>query len=195
MENCTWKSTTKQIYTGVMLYSLCGIVSGLVAILAFLSGGFWSVLSVILSIAIIVGYVLYFIGLRNFKNVVMEPDAPVVNKLYTAVILVIIGYIVGFIPVAGGIIQAILNIIAFIMMMVAYNKLRKSTTFPGLARKGASMLFTAMILSLIGAVISIIPLVGTIIAAILNIISFIMVLLGWKKIADDDLASSTPAVE
>ena len=186
--NLNWKSTTKQIYTGVMLYSLCGMVAGLVGILAFLMGGFWGTLSIILSIAIIVGYIMYFLGLKNFKNVVKEPDAPVVNKLYTAVLLVIIGYIVAFIPLAGGIIAGILNIIAFIMMLIAYNKLKKSPTFPELARKGASMLFTAMILALVGAIFGIIPLVGAIIAGILNIISFIMVLLGWKKIADADLA-------
>lgn len=187
MENLTWKSTTKQIYTGVLLYSLCGMVSGLVAILALLGGDFWGVLSVIVSIAVIVGYIMYFLGLRNFKNVVKEPDAPVVNKLYTAVILVIIGYIIGFIPIAGAIMQGILSLIAFIMMMVAYSKLKKSPTFPELARKGASMLFTAMLLALIGSIFGIIPIVGAVIAGILNIISFIMVLLGWKKIADADL--------
>lgn len=73
------------------------------------------------------------------------------------------------------------------MMMVAYSKLKKSPTFPELARKGASMLFTAMLLALIGSIFGLIPIVGAVIAGIFNIISFIMVLLGWKKIADADL--------
>lgn len=193
MENLNWKSTTKQIYTGVMLYSICGMVAGLVGVLAFFLGGFWGVLSIVVTLAIIVGYILYFLGLRNFKNVVKAPDAPVVNKLYTAVILIIIGYVLGFIPVAGSIIAGILNLIAFIMMLVAYNKLKKSETFPELARKGASMLFSAMILALIAVVLGIIPLVGTIIAAILNIISFILVLLGWKKVADADMPAEVAA--
>lgn len=193
MENFTWKTTTKQIFTGVMLYSLCGLFDGFVDVMDFIFDGFWGVLSTILSLAIIVGYILYFIGLKNFKYVVKEPDAPVVNKIYKSVILVIIGCVVGFIPLIGGFVSGILNIIAFIMMMIAYNKLRKSPTFPELARKGASLLFTAMILSIIGAVFGIIPLVGAIIAAIFNIISFIMVLVGWKRIAADDMPVETVA--
>ena len=85
-----------------------------------------------------------------------------------------------FIPAAGGILKGIDLIVAFIFMLLAYSGLKKSETFAG--KDGAKLLFTAMILGAVGALLRIIPLIG-IIGSILLIIEFILTILGWKKIA------------
>lgn len=197
MANIAWKTTTTQMYRGVLLYSLCGVLSSILepcntaaSAVSFLNGGNGSsglgTIITLLGIAILVGYVLFFLGLKDFRSAVNAADAPAVGKLYTAVILNIVGYLLKLIPLIG-IVGGILNIVAFILALIGYSSLKSSATFPELARKGASRLFIAMILSLVGTVLGWIPLIG-IIGAIFNLIAFILTILGWKAIADAEPA-------
>ena len=72
-----------------------------------------------------------------------------------------------------------LNLIAFILCIMAYGRLRNDANFPG--RDGMKTLYTTAILQIIAAVLSIIPLIN-IIGAILAIIAFIMFIVGWGKV-------------
>lgn len=185
--------TTKSIYNGVLLYSLCGIAKSIVDPIAAVSsaasmftgsasGGGMGVISILLSLAIIAGYALFFLGLNHFRTVVNTNDAPAVQKLYVATILSIVAYVLGCIPLMGLIVK-IVSLVAFIMMLLGFSALKKSATFPADARNGASKLFIAMILSVVGIILGWIPLIGGIFAAIFNIIGFVLTILGWKKIA------------
>lgn len=197
MANITWKSTTAQMYRGVLVYSLCGVASSIAspivtahAVSSFVNNGSTggsSVILTLLGVAILVGYVLFFLGLKDFRTVVNPADAPAVGKVYTAVILNIIGYVLKLIPIIS-IIGGIINIVAFIIMLLGYSALKNSATFPERARKGASHLFVAMILSLVGTILAWIPLIG-IIGSICNLVAFILTILGWKAIADSEPAA------
>lgn len=189
----TWSQTTKQMYTGVLVYSLCGVaksivdpITGAAKLAKSFSGASASagpgVLSILLSIAIICGYVYFFLGLKEFRNVVNENDAPAVKNVYTATILSIVAYVCGCIPFLG-LVGKIVALVSFILMLMGFNALKKSATFPALACKGASMLFTAMILSIVGVVLGWIPLIGGILGAIINVVGFILTILGWGKIS------------
>lgn len=189
--------TTKSIYNGVLLYSLCGIAKSIVDPIAAASsaaamfsgsssgGGAFSVISLLLALAIIAGYVLFFLGLSHFRTVVNTNDAPAVQKLYVATIISIVAYVCMCIPFMG-LIGKILSLVAFIMMLLGFSALKKSATFPADGRNGASKLFIAMILSVVGVVLGWIPLIGGVLSAILGIVGFILTILGWKKVAYAD---------
>ena len=186
-----WKSSTKNIYIGVLLYYLCdilvdilGLVNSANSLASFMGGGSSNgsgdIFEYIVKGAVFVGAVLIFVGLGKFKNAVDKADKANVNKLYNALILLFIGSIVDFIPLLGWI-AGIMNIIAMILMLTSFSILKKSQTFPTLAKKGASQLHTAMVLSIIAIVVGWIPLIG-VIALVFSIIALIFIISGWNNI-------------
>ena len=131
------------------------------------------------------GYWLFIKSLDIFKGQVNVVDAPRIGSIRTATILSIVGVIVAVIPVIS-FVGGILNLIAWILLLLAYSGLKNSVTFPEGARRGASKLFLAMILGIIGWVIGLIPLIGSAIETILEIVAFFMVLSGWKCISQSE---------
>lgn len=97
----------------------------------------------------------------------------------------IVGAIVACIPLLG-FVGGILNLIAWILLLIAYSNLKNSMTLPEGARRGMSKLFTAMILGIIGWVVGLIPLVGGVIETILEIVAFFIVLSGWKCVSESE---------
>ncbi|GEM_PF-528148 len=199
-----WKQSTAYIFWGVLAYEVLGIVSGIVASVESASnlmsllrggGGSPSIGTILCSIGVIAGYVFFFLGIMKFSGAVDEKDVPYINKIKKAVICALCGAAFGMIPAFGAIIGWIFNLVAQILFLIAYNNLRKSTTFPSL--EGAQKLFVASVLSLVGACLSFIPAVNP----ILSFISMIFMLIGWNKIrtaelpADAAPAAETPAVE
>jgi len=162
------------------LYSLFGSLASAAGL--FGSGGFLSVLKWICFVGLIGGYVLYLKGLGDFGNILGEADAAAVGKIRLGVILGIVAVVVGIIPVAGWIIGGILNIIAFIVMIMGFSALKGSATFPVKARSGASNLFMAMILNVVATVLGWIPLIGGVIGGIVGLIAFILIFVGWNNI-------------
>jgi uncharacterized membrane protein len=55
---------------------------------------------------------------------------------------------------------------------------------PTNAKVGAGKVFTSQILAIAAAVIGIIPVAGVIISAIVEIVAFVLMLQGWKLIAN-----------
>jgi hypothetical protein len=201
MENnlSRWSQATKMIYQGVLLYSLSSVlyslfsmingwVSGAASLMEFATSGtvsagigFLDVIEWIFLLAIIVGYFLFFKGLTDFRPQLQQADGAAIGRVRLGVLLGIIGSVVSFIPVIG-FLGGILSLIGFIMMLIGYNALKGSATFPVKARSGASTLFIAMILSLVGGILAFIPLIGGVIAFIMNVVVFFMVLSGWAAI-------------
>ena len=189
-----WSQETKKIFNGILLYSFAGIAHGILDPIDSLmsmgkmfgassGGGTISTLCYIALAGIIGGYVLTFLGLSGFKNILKTEDAASISKIRTAFVLALVGAAVSFIPLMGWV-GGILNIIAFILMLMGYSALKKSATFPELARKGASLLFVAVILLIVGAILDFIPVAGGVLNGIFSIIAYIMTLLGWKKIVN-----------
>ncbi len=188
----SWQETTKSIYTGVLLYSIANVLYSIFGsintLMSFISLGggnvttnSFSTFCYILLICIIIGYFLFLKGLGDFRKIVNINDSNAVGKIFTGVILALSATVIDFIPFLGWL-GTILDIIAFFFMMIGYSALKKSETFPSKGQTGASRLFTAMILSLIGAIIGFIPLVGSPIELILDIIAFFMTISGWACI-------------
>jgi len=208
MENSTltWAGTTKTIYNGILLYAVAMLADAIITpivswgdkasdMFSFAATGSYNpgigasdVIGFLLVVAMIAGYVLYLKGLGEFRQILSGGDAESIAKVRTAVILGIVGLVAAFIPFIGWLAALVLNIVSFVMMLQGFSKLRFSPTFPALARQGASSLYTAMIVSLVGAIVSIIPLVGGFFALVLSIIAFVMLFSGWGKIKNADPA-------
>lgn len=198
--NPSWKQTTADLYNAVKIYVFAGIAVAIFGYIGSLSdaastlaslaegnlsgGGFglWDVLEILATLAIIYGYWLFIQSLDRFKGLVNAADAPRIGSIRTATILMIIGAVVACIPFIG-IVGGILNLVGWIMLLIAYSNLKNSVTFPEGARNGMSKLFTAMILGIVGWVLGLIPLIGGILAMILEIVAFFIILSGWKSVS------------
>lgn len=203
LQTTSWKQTTAALYKSVQIYAWGGVAAAIFGFICSMnsaadafsalstggmpSGGFglWDVLHMLATLAVVYGYWLFMKGINLFKTQVHSADAPRVGSIYTATILALIGAVLACIPVIS-IVGGLLNLIAWIMLLIAYSGLKNSTTFPEMARRGASKLFVAMILGVIGGVLGIIPIVGGVINMILSLIAFFMMLAGWKCIAQSD---------
>lgn len=209
MENLqqSWKQTTADLYKAVMIFTVAGIASSIFTFIlaitatasvlaAFSTGevsmsglGLWSILNIAAAVVMVYGYWLFIRSLDLFKGMVDPNDAPRIGSIRTATILSLVGVVLACIPFLG-IVGGIVNLVAWILLLIAYANLKDSVTFPAGARKGASNIFVAMILGVIGWIVGWIPIVGSVIALILSIVAFFMILAGWKAIAD----SEAPAV-
>ena len=170
-----WNCSTQAVYKSVLLYAIAGAASSLFGIIPLMG---W--IASICDLCVIAGFTVFIIKLKELSLLADEPDAAAFKKLILGVNLYFVGMMLAFIPAVGGILKGIDLIVAFIFMLLAYSALKKSETFAG--KDGAKLLFTAMILGAVGALLRIIPLIG-IIGSILLIVEFILTILGWKKIA------------
>ena len=184
-----WSHTTNSIFNAVLIFSIGTIVVGLLGgqtvVFSMVGAGVvFRVLTWIAEIAVAVGYVLYMIG----RSAVGEKEGVALGQIRTAAILSIVTAILGIFGIPAWI-NGIINFVAFVMMLVGFNTLKKSAAMPEKARNGFNQLFIAMLLNIIAVGITVIlgwiPLVGNIItaiAAILGIIGFVMVITGWAAV-------------
>jgi hypothetical protein len=207
-----WSKSTKAIFNGVLLFSIGGVLLPIINFAdglanaklyaaikmakAFGSGSAipfadrvtgLAVFGWILLAVIIFGYYLYLKGLTEFETAVEPSDSENVKKIKTATILVLVGmgviFLFGILGIGmGKFIGGCLNIVAYILMLLAYSALKSSSTFPEAARAGANMLFISMILLLCAVVLGWIPFIGGILSIIVSVIAFFMVFTGWSKI-------------
>lgn len=199
MDKTLWSKETKKIFNGILLFSLSWIAYGIIEpvkslssgldTLAFLAdtssptGGVSTTLSIItylLLIGIGVGYILTIAGLGKFGAILEEADKKAICSVRTAFILALIAVVLNALPLIPGIVGDIVYLIAVILLLTGYGKLKGSSTFAG--GSGASTLFVAVILILVGWVLDFIPLVGDWIESLLTVIAYILTLVGWKSI-------------
>lgn len=201
MTNAIYRAETGKIFWCIIANLVIGVVGGIAAAVAVLGGaaeiasggeigggalGGAAALLIIIALASVAISVITLMAYARLQKDFGETtvDGSAFGKLKIAAIIAIIGSVVGLIPVAGTIIALVCSIATFILYLIAFSALKNSTTFPGAA--GAGTVFTAYILSLIGAVLSIIPIIN-IVGAILTLIGLIMLIVGWAKIKNAPL--------
>ncbi len=203
MDKLAYKSAATKCFYGVIAFAVLGIVGS--AITAFcldaiamsmLSGSLpWYL--IVIPVLTAACYIYFIIGLSALAKAVDANDTAAVKKLRVAAILTFITTLCGFLPylilmsgsLAGSgfmtVALAIVGIIAIIFNFIGYVKLKKSETFPG--RKGANLIFIAMIISLVASVFAIIPVVKMI-ASIASMAVLIMMIIGWLQIKNAEVA-------
>ena len=171
-----WNLTTMAIYKNVMLYSIAGICAALFGFIPLMG---WLVNAC--NVLVVAGYIAFYIRLKDMQEMVDPADTDAAKKLCNGVLIYILSLALKYIPLVGGILGSIGFIVSFVLMLLGYNALKKSETFPG--REGMKTLFLAMIIGIVGGVLAIIPAIGLILGGICFIIEFVLILLGWKKVA------------
>lgn len=172
-----WNRTTEAIYKNVMLYSIAGIAA------AVFNMVFLGFLVDICNVLVVAGFIAYFIRLKDLGALAEEADALAIKKLINGVLLYILALMLSHIfdPI-GGILSAIAIVASCVFMLLGYSALKKSATFPGAA--GMNLLFISMIIGIVGGVLDIIPGIGVYLGGVCYIVEFVLVLLGWKKVAE-----------
>lgn len=188
MDIKAWNKETKQAYVGTLLYSLLGIVASILTPIAVLgslgsgsSGG--GVLISIIEILIILGYIIFFLAIKDLKSITEGDEQRAFKRIYLSIVFDIVGALLGIFHL--GIISGILGLISCILLISAYSSLKKSSNiaqFSNQAVSGFGLLFTAEILVLVAICIGWIPIIK-IIGGILKAIAWLLVLLGWRKVA------------
>ncbi len=168
---------TTAIFKNVMLFAIAGLVA---AVFGFIPLMRWVVN--ICNILVVAGFIAFLIRVKDMAMMLEAQDAESANKLCNGVLVYLLSYMLGYIPAAGWILEPIAVIVACVLMLMGIIGLKKSSTFPG--APGMKILFIAMIIGIVGGVFGIIPVFGIIIARICRIAFFIMMILGWKKVAE-----------
>ncbi|MBP5643209.1 MAG: hypothetical protein J6X10_03110 [Bacteroidales bacterium] len=171
-----WNRTTEAIYKNVLLYSIAGMAASLFGMIPLMG---W--LADICNILVVAGFIAFFIRIKDLTALVGENDIDGMNKVKNGILIYILALMLKKITVIGWVLGPIGFIVSCVFLLLGYNALKKSETFPG--KDGMKLLFIAMIIGIVGGVLAIIPALGTILGGICFIVEFVLVLLGWKKVA------------
>ena len=132
-------------------------------------------------LAALVGLILFLKGLAKLTTALDAKGIEGASKLKTAIILGIVGAVVGILPLLGWV-GSILAIIAFIFEFLGYSALRESAAIGALGQKGAGLLRTSMLIIVIGVILGFIPFAGGTIEGLCAIAAIILAFMGWSNI-------------
>jgi len=151
------------------------LIGGLLSIYKEIGGGIG------FKIIAIVGVVLFFIGLGKIVKGLDEEGARGAKKIRMALILLIVATFLDMIPLMG-LVAGIVAIIAFIIELTGYLRLKQSNAIGEVGQSGAKLLVINMVLLAIASLFDIIPFVGNMIVGIIATISLILWSIGWLRI-------------
>ncbi len=138
------------------------------------------------SILSLVGAILFMVGvLKCLKLDWDEKMKKGFGLLKTAMIInmivVVLSWPVGLIPLAGDILISLFWMGVFIVEIMAYNNMKKSESLGENARSGFSLLTVSVILFMVGSFFNMIPVIDMLYPYV-YIPGILLVYLGWKKI-------------
>jgi hypothetical protein len=85
---------------------------------------FVSLLGFVCTVLYIIAYIIMLLGYSALKKSPTFPATKAASTLFTAMILLLIGAILDFIPLIGDFLEGVLNIIAYIMMFLGWSKIK-----------------------------------------------------------------------
>lgn len=201
-----WQKTVSGIITAIWIYTLAGIAGSIVSFIEGLispldimdliksfsgSGKDFApsgldILGWLLDVVIIGGYIYFYSSISAFVELQKtENDRMGADKVKSSYILMIVALILGAIPMV--------NIIGFILMIVAYAKqikgyrvLSESALYNENAKHGAALLRKSTGWILASIFIGWIPFVGGILESIILLITFFLILKGWRLVSLND---------
>lgn len=138
--------------------------------------------TIMTGLAALIGLIFYFVGLGKLKSVLDDKGVQGISKLKIAVILGIVGVVIGMLPLVGGIIGGIIGIIAFVFEFLGYGILKSSVTIGAEGQAGAGKLRISMILVMVGMVLGFFPLIGGTLQAFTSLVALWLIFRGWNMI-------------
>jgi hypothetical protein len=134
-------------------------------------------------LAAIFGFILFIKGLDMLKSALDETGQGGVNLIRTAAIIGVIASLFDLFPLTNWL-AGLGFMAAFIIELFGFMRLKNSMSIGMVGKEGASRLVTAMIVSSIGAVVTIFPFFGNIAAAFFALAAMYLAFSGWLKIQD-----------
>ena len=187
-----WKQTVMGVIWALVLMMVGSIlmsISAMVAVAGALFGssgaaGGFGFLTIVCLLAMIGGFVWFFINLSKFITIQQtDADRSAISNVRTSYIIFIVGAILNFIPVVGWIVNLICALVANILLIIAFNNFSNSQFMNPTGRSGASLLKVQAIITLICAILMIIPVVN-ILAIIGEIVALVLLFVGWSKVSN-----------
>ncbi len=201
MKNINWTFCIKSLIWSIIIYTLGGIADSIIEAVdsitnpvgflsSFMDNGGYSSFDIgeffyenLAKIFVICGYLMFYGNLKKFAQLQTNPsDTQLAKKICTGYVFLFVAIIVKIIPVIGNIAALVLIIIAYVKILSGYKGLSISQFYTDEAQRGAALLHTSTIWTLVAGIIDIIPVVGGFIAAVINCIVFFYILKGWKHI-------------
>lgn len=204
MTNAIYKAETGKVFWMMIAGLIIGVIQfimGLVAAAGAIAaiatggehgvgaaGGAGIVLVLLALVSIALKVMLYLSYGKLAKDFGDNADGKALGNIKLAALFDLINVGIGLISIlllplaiVLGFIALAVSIVAYIFYLMGFSALKNSSTFPGAA--GASTVFVAYILILIGAVLAFIPVIGKIV----GLVGLIMLLVGWAKIKNAPL--------
>lgn len=187
-----WKQTVMGVIWALVLMmagSILMSISAMVAVAGALFGssgaaGGFGFLTIVCLLAMIGGFVWFFINLSKFITIQQtDADRSAISNVRTSYIIFIVGAILNFIPIIGWIVNLICALVANILLIIAFNNFSNSQFMNPTGRSGASLLKVQAIITLICAILMIIPVVN-ILAIIGEIVALVLLFVGWSKVSN-----------
>lgn len=179
-----WNSGTNKAFRGSVAQLIIGIVGGLFAAAAAVTGMFGVVL--LIAIANIAAYIYFIIGITEMKKAAVGSSLEAATqRLYVAIIVALVGVVIGLIP-GGKFIAWIPSLASCILFWTGYAMIKNNAVDEN-AKLGGQKLCTATLLSLIGVVVALLPVLGAIVTLVLSIVAIVFTIQGWKAIAQSSL--------
>jgi hypothetical protein len=160
------------------LQSITYIITGELLQLVGVVGDTW-----IATITALFGIGLFFSGLSKLKQGLDAAGQSGVGWLIIASIAAFVGGLIDLIPLMG-VFSSLLFVLSFIFHIMGFSKLSKSTSIGSVGKSGIKLLYTAMVLAIIGALFGIIPFAGPIMGGIAGFGALVSALFGWLRIQE-----------
>ncbi len=202
----TWFTTTKNIFTAVLIFSIATVVQAIMALFggaqdmvssaASLMGAstgfnFYNLVKWICIIGMAGGYLLYVMGLGKLSIMLKEKDMKAVGQVRIGGAILILTSLTLFFPLPVWLawIVRVAELAAYVMMFVGFGTLKKSHAIDSKAARGFSTVYLATLFSIIAMLLGWLIYVSfalgavmSVIGGILEIVAIILVIVGWATV-------------
>jgi hypothetical protein len=136
------------------------------------------------TITLIIGLVFLYNGLNRLKAILDTDGEKGVGLLRMSLIIALIGGVINMIPFFGGFIAPTFYMIAFIVQIFGYIRLRKSDSIGDVGKSGVPMMYTSIIFAFLAVLFGIFPVVGSTIGGLCSLGAILCLVSGWLRIQE-----------
>lgn len=196
----SWKNTVMCLIWSTIIFMVAQVFSAMFLAMAVGTSFFSKSVAEVMTILTIMfvmlmagGFVWYFFSLGRFTEMQRnETDRTTMRNILIANIILVGGFLFTLLisffvnAIAGWWLNWLIEIGAYVWLMISFGQYAKSTALPEGAKVGANFIRVACIVALSGTAISFIPIVGTALDIMAGLAYIALLFIGWSKIANHE---------
>jgi hypothetical protein len=136
------------------------------------------------AITLIIGIVFLYNGLNRLKSILDTDGEKGVGLLRTSLIIALVGGVINMIPFFGGFVSPTFYMIAFIVQIFGYVRLRKSDSIGEIGKSGVPLMYTSVVFSFLAVLFGILPVFGSTLAGLCSLVAILCLVNGWLRIQE-----------